>query len=106
MAYVGEAVRIRVTATDPETGVALVPAPTSASIDFWRPGRNPIRDLEVRSTPDISNTEMAYRPATNDFVLFQSTAGDPWVAGKWTYRVTVSGDSFTNWEYATFVLKV
>lgn len=103
--YVGEAVRIRVSALDPETGNPLDPPPTSAKVDFWAPGRNPIRDASVRGTPDVPNVAMAYRTATTDYVVFQPTSGNPWVAGKWTYRVTVVGNSYSNWEYATFVLK-
>lgn len=103
--YVGEAVRIRVSALDPETGLSLDPPPTSASIDFWAPGRNPIRDPAVRGTPDVPHVAMTFRSTTDDYVLFQPTSGSPWVAGKWTYRVTVVGASYSNWEYATFVLK-
>lgn len=103
--YVGEAVRIRVSALDPETNLVLDPPPTSAKVDFWAPGRNPIRDPAVRATPDVPNAAMTYRATEGDFVLFQPTSGTPWTAGKWTYQVTVVGSSYSNWEYATFVLK-
>lgn len=102
--YVGEAVRIRATAVDPETGTPL-PAPIAATVDFWAPGKNPVKDPAVRDAPDVPAQAMTHRPDAGDFVLFQGTAGAPWVAGKWTYRVTVVGEAFSNWEYATFVLK-
>ena len=103
--YVGEAVRIRATAVDPETSLALDPPPLSAKVDFWLPGRNPIKDELVRASPDASDRAMTYRTATGDFVLFQETAGSPWIAGKWTYKVTITGTSYLNWEFGTFVLK-
>jgi hypothetical protein len=103
--YVGEAVRIRASAVDPETKAPLDPPPTSAKVDFWAPGKNPAKDATVRSAPDVPNKPMEYRSATGDYVLYQETSGDPWVAGKWAYRVTIVGESYTNWEFGSFVLK-
>ena len=103
--YVGEAVRIRASAVDPETKVALDPPPTEAFVDFWLPGKTPQRDPEQRAAPDLTAVQMTYREATADFVLYQDTEGDLWVPGKWTYRVTVVGTSYRNWEYSTFALK-
>ena len=99
--YLGEAVRIRATATDPDTGLALDPAPTSASVDFWAPGVD--RKTE---DPTIPGVAMSYRSEKSDFVLYQSTEGDPWVVGKWTYRVTVVGESYSNFEYDNFKLNL
>lgn len=101
--YLGEAVRLRATATDPETGLPLTP--TGASVDFWAPGKNPIKDPDVRAFPDVGNQPMVWRPETQDFVLVASTTGPAWTAGKWTYRVTVQGEAFSNWEFSTFTLK-
>lgn len=103
--YVGEAVRIRASAVDPETGLPLDPAPVQALVDFWAPGRVPTKDELVRQEPDIAGKVMTQRPETQDFILIQHTKGAPWVAGKWTYRVTVVGHSYDNWEYGTFSLK-
>lgn len=97
--YVGEAVRILAKATDPESSLPLDPAPTSAVVDFWSPDQ----DRQV-DTPIISDVAMTYRSATNDFVLFQSTSGEPWVAGKWVFRVTVTGSTYQNWEISSFKL--
>lgn len=99
--YLGEAVRIRATATDPDTGSLLDPPPTSAHVDFWAPGVD-----RKTNAPTISGQAMSYRSAENDFVLYQDTQGTPWVAGKWVYRVTVVGDSFSNFEYDSFRLSI
>lgn len=98
--YLGEAVRIRASATDPESGAALDPPPTSAAVDFWAPGVD-----RKEAEPTIPGVAMTYRTEQNDFVLFQATAGPSWTVGKWTYRVTVQGEAFSNWEYGTFALK-
>lgn len=103
--YVGEAVRIRALAVDPETDQPLDPPPLQAFVEFWGPGRNPVRDESVRDSPDIDDQLMTYRAETNDFILFQLTEGDPWEPGKWTYRVTIVGSTYRNWEYGTFSLK-
>jgi hypothetical protein len=103
--YLGEAVRIKTSAVDPETKLALDPPPGEAFVDFWLPGKSPTKNAVERATPDLSNQAMTYRAATADFILFQATESALWVAGKWTYRVTVVGTSFRNWEYATFALK-
>lgn len=98
--YLGEAVRIRASATDPETGLALDPPPVEAVVDFWAPGL----DRKV-DDPTFSGVVMSYRTEQKDFILFQSTTGDGWIPGKWIYRVKVTGDSFENFEYANFTLK-
>jgi hypothetical protein len=101
--YVGEAVRIRSQALDPQTDEPLDPAPTSGVVDFWEPGKNPKTDATVRANPDYQNATMTYRATQDDFVLDQDTTG--WPVGKWTFRVTMTGSTFTNWEYGTFALK-
>lgn len=115
--YTGEAVRVRAQIIDPDTNAPFVvaegdPDPT-AELELWAPGRNPARDPDVRPTPDHSGS-MEYRPETSDFILFVHTRGggvepDPtglkWEPGKWSFRVTVEGNVFTNWEYGTFSLK-
>lgn len=98
--FLGEAVRIKAKATDPETGEALDPPPTSATVDFWAPGL----DRKV-DPPTIAAQAMTYRPATDDFILFQPTYGSPWVTGKWTYKVTMTGSVYVNWEFSNFTLK-
>lgn len=95
--YVGDALRIVVSATDPETSLPLDPAPTGAEVDFWAPGVN--RKTDAPTTPDVA---MTWRPATSDFVLFQDTTG--FAPGKWTFRVTVTGSTYSNFEYSTFRL--
>lgn len=99
--FLGEAVRIKAKATDPETGLSLDPAPSTATVDFWAPGL----DRKV-DDPTIAAVPMTYRSVTDDFILYQPTQGGSWAAGKWHYRVTVTGDVYTNWEYSAFTLKV
>lgn len=104
--YVGEAVRIRASALDPETLQPLDPRPNSARVDFWGPDRNPVRDPTLRNDPDVGPVAMSYRPEENDFIAFVSTGGAvPWEPGKWSYRVTVIGDAYENFEFGTFKLK-
>lgn len=103
--YVGEAVRIRASALDPETDQPLDPPPLSARVDFWRPGRNPARDASLRGTPDVGPISMSYRESDRDFVAFVSTGGlEPWEPGRWSYRVTVVGDAYENFEFGMFKL--
>lgn len=101
--YVGEAVRIRASALDPETKEALDPPPSSARVDFWAPGKNPSRDPLVRPDPDQGPVSMAYIVEQQAFVTFVLTTG--WEPGRWSYRVTVVGDRYENWEFGTFKLK-
>lgn len=104
--YVGEAVRIKASALDPETKEPLSPAPTSARVDLWAPGRDPVRDPALRASPDVGPLAMTWREDTSDFVAFVDTNGaTPWEAGKWIYRVTVVGDAFENFEFGNFKLK-
>lgn len=97
--YVGDALRIVVSATDPETSLPLSPAPTGAQVDFWAPGVD-----RKKSAPTRTAVAMAYRTATKDFALFQDTTG--FAPGKWTFRVTVTGTTYSNFEYSTFKLNV
>lgn len=99
--FLGEAVRIKAKATDPETELALDPPPDSATVDFWAPGLD--RKIDAATITDVA---MTYRSSTDDFILYQSTDGSPWVAGKWHYKVTVTGAVYVNWEYSAFTLKV
>jgi hypothetical protein len=98
--YAGDALRIVVSATDPETTLPLNPPPVSAHVDFWAPGV----DRKVTPTPTRPNVAMTYRPVTSDYVLFQDTTG--FAPGKWTFRVTVIGSTYSNFEYSTFRLSV
>lgn len=115
--YAGEAVRVRAQVIDPDTEATLVladgePAPT-ATIDLWSPGNDPARDTDRRSNPTHSGS-MTYRAEKGDFIAYVSTEGDgidesatpgtPWEAGRWFYRVSVTGQAFTNWEYGNFRL--
>lgn len=119
--YAGEAVRVRAEIIDPDTNAPFVvaegdPNPT-ATIELWAPGKNPARDPDVRSNPDHGPASMDYRPETSDFIVFvhtrgpgigpdqSATPGDKWEPGRWSFRVTVEGNVFTNWEYGTFSLK-
>lgn len=116
--YAGEAVRIRAVVTDLDTGGPLViplgePAPT-AELMLWAPGKNPSRDVEVRDDPDHGPVSMTWRPDESDFIVFVHTRGpdttaDPegekWVPGRWSFRVKVEGNAFTNWEYGIFNLR-
>lgn len=104
--YVGEAVRISAEALDPDGRSPLDPPPLSAHVEFWAPGRNPVRDPDVRGTPDVAAQPLTRDDVTGVWALYQSTDGAPWVAGKWTYRVTVVGSAYENWEYASFSLKL
>lgn len=113
--YVGEAVRIRASALDPETQAPLDPPPQSATVSFWGPDRNPVKEVELRNDPDYGPFDMVAPGQTSpngfvndsaDFIAFVSTSEpNPWEAGKWTYRVTVVGNAFENFEFGTFKLK-
>ena len=116
--YAGEAVRVRAVVSDLDTDGPLVipqgePAPT-AELTIWKPGDNPIKDPAIRDTPEHGPASMTWRPAESDFIIFVHTRGadvtpDPagakWEPGRWTFRVKVEGNAFTNWEYGTFTLK-
>lgn len=101
--YAGEAVRIRAVANDPDTGEPLDPAPTAVFVELWKPDRNPSSDPSVRSTPDEPRIDMTHRVEEDDFIVFVSTEG--WEPGRWSFRVTIEGDDYTNWEYGSFRLR-
>lgn len=103
--YVGEAVRIRAVANDPDTGEVLDPPPSAVYVELWKPERNPASDPSVRATPDVPRVDMDYRADENDFIVFVSTEGTPWEPGRWSFRVTIEGDDYTNWEYGSFRLR-
>ena len=116
--YAGEAVRVRAEIIDPDTDQTFVVAEgesnPSATIKLWAPGKNPVKDPGIRDSPDHGPDNMDYRESVGDFIVFVHTRGsgispDPtgekWEPGKWSFRVEVTGNVFTNWEYGTFTLR-
>lgn len=84
--HVGETIRLRAKATDPETLAVLTP--TSAVVEWWGPGVD-----RTASLPAVTSN-MGWRVTEQDFVLYQATDG--WPPGRWTYKVSVTGTQYTN----------
>lgn len=97
--YVGEVQAITVLATDPVTLEAITDL--TGQVEFYNPTKNPKLVVADR-TPDHT-LSMTYDTVRARYVAFADTTG--WAAGKWSYRVSLSGSVFNNWEYGTFTLK-
>lgn len=109
--YVGDGVSIVVDVVDPVRQVAITNLDgVQVVLDFFAPGKDPRGNPEDRETPDVSGTSATYDPTAitkngvGAWVVYQPTSVNPWVAGKWAYRVTVSG-AYQNVEYGSFTLK-
>lgn len=96
---------IKCDARDPFTAAQLTDDDYVATADFYTPGKAPKTDLVDRADPDVANVPMSYDATVGSWILHQSTAGGPWIAGKWSYRVTVIGGDYDNFEFGTFTLK-
>lgn len=97
--YVGEAVTIKATATDPAKKQPITDA--TAVVDFYAPGKNPKLVVEDRVT-DKDQVTMAYDADAAAYLGYVDTTG--WEPGKWSVKVTLSG-SYDSWEYGSFTLK-
>jgi hypothetical protein len=104
--YAGEGMVVVCQATDPATTVAITDA--TAQVDFFAPGKNPISTVADRVV-DRGPFDMTYDPTVVNkdgskgaYTASIDTTG--WVAGKWTYRVTIS-DVLDSWEFSTVTLK-
>lgn len=94
--HVGETVRLRAKATDPET-FEVLPEGT-AQVEWWAPGADRTGDPASVTTP------MSWRTAEQDYVVYQQTDG--WVPGRWTYKVTVTGTQYSNVRISTITLNL
>lgn len=110
--YTGETVGIKCDARDPFTGAHLTNASYVATVDFYTPVKAPKTNLTDRAAPDVADISMTYDAtvANKDgtlgaWILYQSTLGAPWIPGKWSYRVTVIGGNYDNFEFGAFTLK-
>lgn len=97
--YVGEAVTIRATATNPITKAVISDAVAVA--DFYAPGKNPKLNPADRII-DKPQVSLVYDPAAGSYLGYVDTTG--WVEGRWSFKVTLSG-SYDSWEYGSFALK-
>lgn len=109
--YVGEAVTIVAAALNPlRNNVAITDA--VAKVDFFAPGKDPKGNPADR-TPDQGDLPMIYdalatfqtaqTSVVGAYVCYAETAG--WEPGKWSYRVTLTGNEYESVEYSTFTLK-
>lgn len=98
--YVGEAVTIKATATDPLRNNQPIPDAT-AVVDFYAPGKDPKGTPGDRTT-DKPQVTLSYDAELGVYLGYVSTVG--WEPGKWSFKVTLSG-SYDSWEYSTFTLK-
>jgi hypothetical protein len=98
--YVGEKVTIRVEASDPILGQAITDG--QLSVEFYAPGKDP-KNLPDDRVKDQGPYDMTWSDEAQAYFVQVSTAG--WVAGKWTYKVTLTG-GYDSWEYATLTLKL
>lgn len=97
--YVGEAVTIKATATDPLRNTVISDA--TAVCDFYAPGKDP-KGVPADRTVDKPQITLTFDAALGVYLGYANTAG--WVPGKWSFKVTLSG-SYQSWEFGTFTLK-
>ena len=103
--YVGEGITVLGAAVNPVSGLVISDA--LAEVEFYAPGKTPQRVVADRIA-DFGPVAMTFQStvANKDgtfgaYVGFVDTTG--WVAGKWSYRVKLSG-SYGSWEFGTFAL--
>lgn len=97
--YVGEAVTIKATATDPLRNTLISDA--SAVADFYGPGKDPKGNPADR-TADKEQITLLWDAALGVYLGYVDTTD--WDPGKWSYKVTLTGE-YDSWEYGTFTLK-
>lgn len=98
--YVGEGITVVCTAKDPVSGTVISDA--VATVEFYAPDKRPARNPADR-VADYGPVSMSYDADIDggSYVAYVDTTG--WTAGRWTYRVTLSG-AYSSWEYGTLRL--
>lgn len=97
--YVGEAVTLAVTATNPLLGDAVITDGTCV-IELYAVGTDPKNDPAAR-TPTTTHAA-AWDAAVGAYVAYIPTTG--LAAGKHPYRAVLSG-AYSSWEYGSFTLR-
>jgi hypothetical protein len=103
--FVGEAITVVCAAVNPLTG--LVIADANGQVEFYGPGKQPktVPGDRVADQGPVAvtfNATVANKDGTvGAYVAYVDTTG--WAAGKWSYRVTLTG-SYNTWEYGSFTL--
>lgn len=98
--YIGEAVAIRAVATNPFTEEELTGL--TGTVETFNPTKDPKNVPGDRTTPHATHA-MTYDANAGGYVAYVPTTG--YVAGKWSYRVHLTGGAYDNWEYGSFSLK-
>lgn len=107
--YSGDGVSLLIEVADPVRQLPLTAASgVTVEVDFFAPGKDPKNNPDDRTSPEVSGTAASYDAAAvtktglGAWVCYQPTDG--WMAGKWSYRVRVSG-AYQNVEFGNFTLK-
>lgn len=109
--YVGDGFSIVIEVIDPVRQERLNgDSSVDVALDFYAPGKDPKGTPADRVTPDLADQVAVYDAAAvtkngvGAWVVYQASEGGSWVAGKWSYRVRITG-AYQNVEYGTFTLK-
>lgn len=109
--FLGEAVTVLALAQDPARSNETIDDAT-ATLELFNPAKDP-KNVPADRTPDftVSMTYDALATITVGGVEYvgayrglTATTAVGWVAGKWSYRVKLTG-SYDSWEYGQFTLK-
>src|SRR3954470_6890141 len=97
--YVGEELRVAITATDPVTEQPIIDA--DAEIEFFTPGKKP------KTNPADRTVDQGPYPLTFDASLgayVGSVSTNDWLPGRWSYRAVLTG-TYESWEYGSVSIK-
>lgn len=98
--YEGEVVVIFATATHPISKDAI--ESLTGEVHFYVPGKRPA-SVPADRTSDQGPYAMAWDASLAGYVAYVPTTG--WEPGRWSYRVSLTGGDFANWEYGTVTVK-
>lgn len=85
--HAGETIEVRIRASH---SAGKVVRQGSVVAEFWKPGRDPQADPEVRASPD-RHAECVFEEKALAWVALVPTGG--WEPGEWTVRGRVSGET-------------
>lgn len=98
--YVGETVTIKIVATDPVRGGALI-TDAIATVELFAVDTDPKGDPAARTVVGVARNA-TYDAAAGAYLCYIDTNG--MAPGKHPYRAMLTG-AYDSWEYGSFTLK-
>lgn len=99
--YVGDAIALLVTVTDPFTKENL--PDRTVLVDVYYGNGNPKTQVGIRDTPQVADISFTWNEDHEGYLGYVDTTGFP--AGKIYVRIKSTGNVYTNTEYGSFQIK-